>query len=157
MEQSEHFDSRPAWRYQWSAVAGFLAMSVVVVWSAVYGPAHIGVGIADIVLSVAVALSLYFVLLMIYRRFAWRYLIDDQNIESYHGVLARRVHSIRIQDLRNVNVNQTVMQRLFSVGDVEFSSAAAGDAEVIFFGVPDPLQVKELAQRLQAHGAAPAL
>lgn len=151
-----HYDSRPAWRYQWSAVIGIAAMLAVVAWATVYGAAHVGVRPTHLVAAVAGALSLYFLLLMAYRRFAWRYLIDDHNIESYQGVLARHVHSIRIEDLRNVNVSQSVVQRLLGVGDVEFSSAAGGDVEVVFFGVADPMGVKQLIQRLQGGGAAPS-
>lgn len=148
------YDARPTWRYQWSAMVGIVAMVLLVGLANFYGPAHVGTRVAHLVSSAAAALALYFLLLMFYRHLAWRYLIDEQNIESYQGVLARRVHSIRIGDLRNVNVNQSVMQRLLGVGDVEFSSAAGGDVEVVFFGVADPMQVKELAQRLQS--GAPA-
>jgi hypothetical protein len=62
------------------------------------------------------------------------------------------VHSIRIKDLRNINVNQTLWQRLVGVGDVEFSSAGGSGIEVVFLGVDKPMQVKALAQRLQATG-----
>lgn len=144
-----HHESRPAWRYQWVATMGVVAMLAIVVLATLYGPTYLGTRVTQLVSVAAAALALYFVLLMFYRHFAWRYLIDDHNIESYQGVLARRVHSIRVEDLRNVNVSQTVMQRLLGVGDVEFSSAAGGDVEVVFFGVSDPMHVKELAQQLQ--------
>jgi uncharacterized membrane protein YdbT with pleckstrin-like domain len=150
-----HFDARPAWRYQWSALAGVLAMIVIVGFVNLYGPAHVGLRITHLVSAAAAALAVYFLLLMFYRHLAWRYLIDDLNIESYQGVLARQVHSIRVADLRSINVHQTVMQRLLGVGDVEFSSAAGGEVEVVFFGVSDPLQLKQQVQRLQAEGPRP--
>jgi uncharacterized membrane protein YdbT with pleckstrin-like domain len=150
------YQSRPTWRYQWSAVASIAAMLAVVVLAQVYGAVHLGARVMHLVMAAAGAVALYSLLLAIYRRLSWRYLIDEHNIESYHGVLARRVHSIRAGDLRNVNVNQSVMQRLLGVGDVEFSSAAGGDVEVVFFGVADPMAVKALAQRLQGTAAAPA-
>jgi uncharacterized membrane protein YdbT with pleckstrin-like domain len=84
-----------------------------------------------------------------FRRYSWRYTIDDRTIESRHGVIARNVQSIRIQDLRNVNVRQSLVQRLLRVGNVEFSSAGGAGIEVVFHGVSDPMAVKALAQRLQ--------
>ncbi len=150
-----HFDSHPAWRYQWSAVVGIAALAVVAALATFYGPLYMGARLTHIAAATAGALALYLMLLMLYRHFAWRYVIDDHNIESYQGVLARHVHSIRIQDLRNVAVNQNVMQRLLDVGDVEFSSAAGADVEVVFFGVPDPMRVKGLVRRLQG-GAPPS-
>lgn len=150
-----YYESRPTWRYQWSAVMGAVAMLAIMAFVMLYGPTYLGTRVTQLVSVAAAALALYFVLLMVYRHFAWRYLVDDHNIESYQGVLARHVHSIRVEDLRNVNVGQTVMQRLLDVGDVEFSSAAGGDVEVVFFGVADPMQVKELVRRLQGTTAAP--
>jgi uncharacterized membrane protein YdbT with pleckstrin-like domain len=151
------YEARPTWRYQWSAVGLVLVMLAIAAAAAVYGPAHIGSRITHLVLAATCAVALYYVLLALYRRLSWRYLIDDHNIESYHGVLARRVHSIRVEDLRNINVTQTVVQRLLGVGDVEFSSAAGGEVEVVFFGVADPMAVKTLAQKLQGNAAAPPL
>ena len=150
-----HYESRPTWRYQWSAVIAVIGTLAVVALTTFYGPTYLGARLTQLISTAAGALALYFVLLMLYRHLAWRYLIDDLNIESYQGVLARHVHSIRVEDLRNVNVRQSVMQRLLGVGDVEFSSAAAADVEVVFFGVADPMRVKELVRQLQG-GAAPS-
>jgi uncharacterized membrane protein YdbT with pleckstrin-like domain len=144
-----HYQARPTWRYQWSAVVTIAVMALIVVLAAVYGPMYFSARLAHLIIAAAAAIALYALLLAAYRRLCWRYVIDDHNIESYQGVLARRVHSIRLEDLRNINVNQTVMQRLLGVGDVEFSSAAGGDVEVMFFGVADPMGIKVLAQRLQ--------
>jgi uncharacterized membrane protein YdbT with pleckstrin-like domain len=144
-----HFDARPAWRYQWLAVVGIGAMLGAMVLTQLYGPLYLGLRLTHLVSSAAGALALYFLLLMLYRHLAWRFSIDDNNIESYQGVLARHVRSIRIDDLRNITVNQTVVQRLLGVGDVEFSGAAGSDVEVVFFGVSDPMRIKELAQGLR--------
>jgi membrane protein YdbS with pleckstrin-like domain len=144
-----NYESRPAWRYQWAAVVAMALMAGAMLLASLYGPTYLGARAAQMVSSAALALAFYFVLLALYRHFAWRYLVDEHNIESYHGVLARQVRSIRVADLRNINVSQSVMQRLLDVGDVEFSSAAGGDVEVIFFGVPEPMQVKEFVRRLQ--------
>src|SRR5436190_20779122 len=134
------YQFRPAWCYQWSAAVGVAAMAAVMALTSLYGPQYVTPRGAHIVFAAALALAVYFVLLALYRHFAWRYLIDEHNVESYRGVLAREVHSIRISDLRNVNVKQTVMQRLLDVGDVEFSSAAGADVEVVFFGVASPMR-----------------
>jgi uncharacterized membrane protein YdbT with pleckstrin-like domain len=148
-----HYDARPAWRYQWSAVMSMVAALLMLALVGVYGPAHLGERVTHVVVAAAAALALYFLLLMLYRRLSWRYLIDEHSIESYHGILARHVHSIRIENLRNVEVNQSAVQRVLNVGDVEFAGAAGERAEVVFFGVTDPLQVLRLAQQLRGNVA----
>jgi membrane protein YdbS with pleckstrin-like domain len=147
-----HYDARPAWRYQWSAAASVALMLAALMLAAVYGPAHAGERVTHVLVAVAGALATYFVLLMLYRRLSWRYLIDEHSIDSYHGVLARRVHSIRIEDVRDVAVNQSPVQRALNVGDVEFTGADA-NAVVVFFGVTDPLELLRLAQQLRSRVA----
>jgi uncharacterized membrane protein YdbT with pleckstrin-like domain len=82
-------------------------------------------------------------------------MINGETIESREGLIARKVSSIRVRDLRNINVKQSLWQRLMGVGDVEFSSAGGSGIEVSFRGVSDPLQVKSLAQRMQGNSPTP--
>jgi uncharacterized membrane protein YdbT with pleckstrin-like domain len=145
-----HYDARPAWRYQWSAVMSAVAALLMLAVVGVYGPAHLGERATHVIVAAAGALALYFLLLMLYRRLSWRYLIDEHSIDSYHGILARHVHSVRIENLRNVEVKQSAVQRVLNVGDIEFSSVGAAAAQVVFFGVTDPLQVLRLAQQVRS-------
>lgn len=140
---------RPAWRYQWRPIllaTGFGAIAVALASGALPGfsgmPAHIAV-------IASTALVLYLAGLIVYCRYRWLYRVDGERLESRLGWVARRVQSVRVQDLRNINVRQTVAQRLLGVGDVEFSSAAGGEVEVIFFGVPDPMGFKLYVERAQ--------
>jgi len=90
---------------------------------------------------------LWLLVVVFYRHYAWTYTIRKGSIESRRGIIGRDVQSIRVEDLRNVNVHQSIVQRLFKVGDVEFSSAGGAGVEVTFRGVPDPLAVKALVYR----------
>lgn len=85
-------------------------------------------------------------LIMLYRHYSWRFSIANGGIESRHGIVAREVNSIRISDVRNINVKQKLFERLFLIGDVEFSSAASDGAEVIFKDVSRPMRVKRRVQ-----------
>jgi len=87
-------------------------------------------------------------LIMIYRHYSSRFSIDGGNIESRHGLIARKVSSIRVEDVRSINVKQSIPQRLLGIGDVEFSSAASAEAEVIFNKVASPIWVKEKVQSM---------
>lgn len=144
----------PQWRYQWLSLLGMAAgigVAALLKFAAV--PA-LPAKVAQIIQVGGLALAAYLVMLMLFRRYSWLYTIDAESIESSHGLIARRVQSIRIRDLRNINIRQTVMQRLLDVGDVEFSSAAGGDVEVIFYGAPDPMGLKEYVQGRQRQGEA---
>ncbi|MEK6550486.1 MAG: PH domain-containing protein [Pseudomonadota bacterium] len=140
---------RPQWRYQWPSLLGIAAGVALAVLLRLATIPWLPAKLAHAVEIGGAALAVYLVLLAVFRRYSWLYTIDAESIESSHGLISRRVQSIRIRDLRNINIRQTVMQRLLDVGDVEFSSAAGGDVEVIFYGAPDPMGLKEYVQARQ--------
>ncbi len=148
-EDSGTYRFRPQWRYQWLSLLGTAAGIAAAVLLGLAVAPSLPAKLAQIIQVGGLALAAYLALLMLFRRFSWLYTIDAESIESSHGLIARRVQSIRIRDLRNINIRQSVMQRLLDVGDVEFSSAAGGDVEVIFYGAPDPMGLKEYVQDRQ--------
>jgi uncharacterized membrane protein YdbT with pleckstrin-like domain len=87
-------------------------------------------------------------LIMIYRHYSWRYTVDAVNIESRRGIIARNVSSIRIADVRNINVKQSLFERILFIGDVEFSSAGTAGVEVVFKGISRPMRIKQKVQEI---------
>lgn len=141
---------RPAWRKQWLLMLVAMALLVVPLLplaeslqsgaelKAVFDPDLMLFGLPFVVV----------LLVLIYRHYSWRFTIADGNVESRHGIIARQVSSIRISDVRNINVKQTLFERLFFIGDVEFSSAASDTAEVVFKDVSRPMRVKRRVQEV---------
>jgi len=141
-----HFSVRPQWRAQWFNILLIPTWLVAAVWILIrYADGSLlryaGYG--------CVVAALYVALRVLYTHFAWRFTIDDDSIESRRGVIGRTVQSIRIDDLRNINVRQSLIERMLGVGSVEFSTAGGSGIEVVFFGVEDPLQLKEGVQQMQ--------
>lgn len=139
---------RPAWRSQWFLMLlaiGLLLIPLLPIieswragedWRLALDP-----GFA--ILGVPFAIVL---LIMIYRHCSWRFTVDGFSIESRHGIIAREVSSIRVEDVRSINVKQSLFERLLFIGDVEFSSAASPEAEVIFKKISTPMRVKRKIQ-----------
>ncbi len=144
-----NYIARPAWLNQWWQIGIAVLLPVVFVLAYLKGHQYFSPENLRVVYVVIAAVFVYLLAVVIYRRYSWAYTINGETIESREGLIARKVKSIRIQDLRNINVNQSLWQRLVGVGDVEFSSAGGSGIEVSFRGVNDPLQVKSLAQRMQ--------
>ena len=141
--------ARPAWLNQWWQIGIMILMPFVFVLAYFKGHQYFSPDNLRVVYVVIGAVFVYLLSVVIYRRYSWAYTIDGETIESREGVIARKVKSIRIRDLRNINVNQTLFQRIMGVGDVEFSSAGGSGIEVTFLGVDKPLEVKAQAQRMQ--------
>jgi uncharacterized membrane protein YdbT with pleckstrin-like domain len=144
-----NYKGHPAWHNQWWQIGIAAALPVLFVLAFFWGERYFSPANLRVVMVVMAAVFVYLVAVVAFRRYSWRYTIDNATIESRQGVIARKVQSIRVQDLRNINVRQNVVQRLLGVGDVEFSSAGGSGIEVVFFGVRDPMAVKALAQGAQ--------
>ena len=78
-----------------------------------------------------------------FKRFTWKYTIDGNRVSRHYGIISRNQQSVRIRDLRSVELNQSLMQRLFNVGNIAFYSAGSASAEVIFKGVLDPARLRD--------------
>ncbi len=149
-----NYIARPAWLNQWWQIGIMFLMPFVFILAYLKGNQYFSPENLRVVYVVIVAVFVYLVTVVIYRRYSWAYTINGETIESREGLIARNVCSIRVRDLRNINVKQSLWQRLMGVGDVEFSSAGGSGIEVSFRGVSDPLQVKSLAQRMQGNSPA---
>ena len=141
------YRAHPALRNQWFAILVAIMLFALFVYFGLKGAMAGGGTNVQIVLALIGVPMLVLVAMIVYRYHVWTFTIRGDTIESCKGILGRDVQSIRVQDLRNVNVRQTLWQRLLGVGDVEFSSAGGAGVEVTFYGVTDPLGVKDRAMR----------
>lgn len=57
------------------------------------------------------------------------------------GILSRRTTEVRHDDVRNLQVNQTFLERMLGVGDLAISSAGQDDLEIDIDGVRNPEQI----------------
>jgi uncharacterized membrane protein YdbT with pleckstrin-like domain len=151
-KETMKYIARPAWLNQWWQMGLMFLMPFVIVLAYLRGNQYFSPDNLRVVYVVCAGVFVYLTVVVIYRRYSWAYTIDSDTIESREGIIARKVKSIRIRDLRNINVNQTLFQRIVGVGDVEFSSAGGSGIEVTFIGVDDPLKIKALAQQKQSMG-----
>lgn len=94
-----------------------------------------------------VAIGLFFLLIVIVRRYSLRYSLINGRLIRNEGLISRNESSIRLADVRAVHLKQGVLDRLMNTGDVSFSSAAQSDADIVFKGVDDP---KALRDRIEA-------
>jgi uncharacterized membrane protein YdbT with pleckstrin-like domain len=60
------------------------------------------------------------------------------------GVLSKSVSEVWNRDIRNIQIYQSLMQRLFGVGNIGISSSGQGDIEIAVSGLPDPEGIRTL-------------
>lgn len=118
-------------------------------WTIVTGPLFEFDGIRiNLSLPLAIFLPAWALLRGIYRIYNVRYAIGARGIEARHGVLnlSQRVVRIRFEDIRAVEVKQSVLDRLLDIGKVELSTAASSDTEVVMTGIAAPFNFRQVVQ-----------
>jgi uncharacterized membrane protein YdbT with pleckstrin-like domain len=137
------YEGHPSWRsilgYYIKGLLGAIALAIVGLLAD-----GVGLGIGFFLLVIALVLIAGFI-----RRFATVYMITSQRLRIKHGVVARRVLQTDIARVQNVNTNQSMLERLLSVGTVDFDTAGTGDSDFKFEGVEGPEAVVAAVDRAQ--------
>jgi uncharacterized membrane protein YdbT with pleckstrin-like domain len=60
------------------------------------------------------------------------------------GVLSKDIKEVFISDIRTVDTKQSLLQRMFKIGDVMIATAGTAGYEDVAYGLPDPRGIKEL-------------
>lgn len=165
LDPSWKYMCHPAWRAQLVLLAFCLllccwgvVMSLGLVLGQVENYAQSANSLPGLVLvSIGWGPLLVATLVLLYRHYQWRYSIEDGAISSTKGIFGRHSRSINVEDVRNVNVNQSFVQRLLRIGDVEFSSAGGGGIEVVFEGVRSPGLIADAIQEERRSTSSRAL
>lgn len=72
------------------------------------------------------------------RRVSTKYLITTQRLRISRGLVRRSVQETRLDRVQNVNYNQSMLDRLLHVGNVDFDTAGTDDSEFRFEWVNGP-------------------
>jgi uncharacterized membrane protein YdbT with pleckstrin-like domain len=73
--------------------------------------------------------------------------ITDKRTIQRRGLISKYTTEVMHRDVRNIQVSQSIFQRIFGVGNVGISSSGQGGVEIQFSGMQDPEAVKALIDR----------
>ena len=149
------FEGHPSWR----AIIGFYVKGLLGVLVAAF---LVGVvtniandktdsGLVALVAVIGVALV---VLAGLIKRITTHYTITTRRLHIKRGIISREVQETRLERVQNVNYDQSLLQRVLQVGDVDFDTAAGDDYNFIFAGVATPDEVVEQVDRA-THAPSP--
>jgi membrane protein YdbS with pleckstrin-like domain len=79
------------------------------------------------------------------RHTAWS-LTSDRLIER-RGLLASRRREMELADVRSIEVDRSLMQRILGLGNVGIASAASADFMIRMQDIPDPERVAEMLRQ----------
>jgi uncharacterized membrane protein YdbT with pleckstrin-like domain len=138
------FQGHPSWR----SIMGFYIKGLLVVLVIAF-LVGLGTRVADgeantgLVVLIAVAGVAIVILAGFIKRITTHYTITNRRLHIKRGIIARDIQETRLERVQNVNYNQSPLERLLQVGDVDFDTAAGDDYNFIFAGVAEPQDVVE--------------
>lgn len=140
LHPGEHviFAGHPSWRgtlsfYIRGILASLVGAAIAALVTVIAGDFSVGVVIAVFVVLVVLTILVGFV-----KRVSTTYTITNQRLTIQRGILAKHMQQTRVERVQNVNTNQSVVDRIMRVGQVEFETAGSDDADFRFAGVANP-------------------
>lgn len=76
------------------------------------------------------------IITQVLRLFSYRYALYEGKIIIQEGILSRKVRTIPVMRIHNINTNQNLLARLFKVVRLDIETAGGGDAEASMLAIP---------------------
>lgn len=85
---------------------------------------------------------------LFFKMYNVRYSADTRGVEAVVGILSlnQRIIRVRYEDVRSIETDQTVVERMLDVGDVEIGTAGTAGVELTLAGVGAPKEVQDMIQ-----------
>ena len=132
----------------------FSVLAVVGVAGIVSGLMGIAVlqlpAIAVIVMSIALLLVGGFFLAKWYMASRMHSLtLTNERLVYKYGIIKRGISELRYEDIRNLQLDQNITERLLNFGDLALSSSGQDEMEIIINDIPNPTQVADYIRQRQ--------
>lgn len=75
------------------------------------------------------------------RQLQTTYTITSRRLTIQRGLLSRDVREARLENVQNVNCQQTLLERILGVGTVDFDTAGGAEFDFSFYGVERPRRI----------------
>jgi membrane protein YdbS with pleckstrin-like domain len=97
-------------------------------------------------LGLIAAAILIITLATLHRRYMSWSLTSDRLIER-QGLIASHRREMELADVRSIEVDRSLAQRVLGIGDVKIASAASADFMIKLWDVPDPERIAEMLRQ----------
>jgi uncharacterized membrane protein YdbT with pleckstrin-like domain len=102
------------------------------------------------VITVPIGVGLIIIISILWKYYSRKYVISNKRVTLVTGIIVKSSNQLRVNDIRSINVSKKGLGALFfGIGSIELSTAATDKAEVVFSGIKNADQVRDLISRLQ--------
>lgn len=82
-------------------------------------------------------------------RFGTRYTVTNKRVYRRRGIISKDEGIVRSADIRDVGLDQGIVNRLLRYGDVNISTAGRGGTEITFRKVGNPAGVRKKVEQVR--------
>lgn len=153
-EQAVRYYFYPTWRSQLMNLVVLFLLSILTVVVSRYIPALVVAGSLFSIGKTTLFLYLPILILLpgamlgkiLINMYDAKYIIDEQGVEAQIGLVSMNLRQpkLRWEDIRGVEPNQTIWERLLGIGSVLIGSAMTQDVEIVMSGVANPRAIQLL-------------
>lgn len=92
--------------------------------------------------------SLWFLAAVVKTQLMRRYRVTLDSVQTERGLIRRDSTEMSLRDVRHIELHQSLLDRLFAMGDVTFATEPEGGARVVFHNVHRPKAVRAFVKDL---------
>lgn len=130
---------------EWALVIGGLILVGLTLAGYVYLNYTLQIATGLLVAVTGAGMLLYWWLTVVYTKLS----ITNKRTILRRGIVSRFTTEVQHDDIRNIQVDQTMFERLVGVGDIAISSSGQDDLEVDVDGIPQPEKFAKMIRNLQ--------
>lgn len=86
---------------------------------------------------------------MFINRYGSRYQVTDQRVYRRSGIISKAENTVNKEDIREVELRQGIISRLFRYGTVRVSTAGTAGSEIDFRKVGNPAKVQKRIENMR--------
>jgi membrane protein YdbS with pleckstrin-like domain len=102
------------------------------------------------VITLPIGIGFIIIICLLWSYYSKRYVISNKRVTLVIGILVKSSNQLRVKDIRSINVSKKGLGALiFGMGSIELSTAATDKAEVVFSGIKNADEVRDLISGLQ--------
>jgi len=140
VNSTEYYRDRSSWLNQAGSFGSILVLMLMPFFLPEMTP---------FLVTINILAALLVMLTIVHHRFVWEFSISDGNVQTMHGITSKKQQSIPLKNIRDISVKQTTIQRVFGVGDVEFSAVGSINNRIVFYGITAPFEFMEQVLQVQ--------
>jgi uncharacterized membrane protein YdbT with pleckstrin-like domain len=136
------WQGRPSWRYQLSFFIVWIPLALLpVIIAGIMTANDLDTGLPYWQwLLISILLVVLVIAYDTLRRYATFYAVTNQRLRVRRGILSRNEQTARFDRVQNVDISQSLLDRVMHVGTVDFDTAGSGEesSNFRFEGISDP-------------------